>query len=91
MSNHGCCADKTCTPETCMELPEGTTCGGCYAFEHCRAFYGHTPEDTYCDFFPRRFHPGKARCRGCRAVLEPGHPAWCGGLCHAKATRVECR
>ena len=24
---HGCCEDKACTAETCMQLPEGKTCG----------------------------------------------------------------
>ncbi len=52
---HGCCADKACTDKTCMELPKGKTCGDCYAFRHCEAFYGHTKTDTYCDFYPRRF------------------------------------
>lgn len=54
-SGHGCCADKACTDKTCMELPKGKTCGDCYAFRHCAAFYAHTPTDTYCDFYPRRF------------------------------------
>lgn len=53
--SHGCCADKACTSKTCMELPEGKTCGDCVNFRHCTAFYAHTSADTYCDFFPRRF------------------------------------
>lgn len=52
---HGCCADKACDNNTCMELADGKTCGDCANFRHCEAFYGHKPTDTYCDFFPRRF------------------------------------
>jgi hypothetical protein len=51
----GCCADKACTPKTCMDLPTGTTCGDCFHVRRCCAIYGHKPEDTYCDWFPRRF------------------------------------
>lgn len=57
---HGCCADKACIHETCMQLPTGMTCGGCAHFRHCAAFYGHSTADTYCDFFPRRFKPAPA-------------------------------
>lgn len=53
--SHGCCADKACTHETCMQLPTGKTCGDCVHLKHCSAFYAHTPVDSYCDFFPRRF------------------------------------
>jgi hypothetical protein len=52
---HGCCDDKACSEKTCMELPDGKTCGDCRNFRHCAAFYAHKPTDTYCDFFPRRF------------------------------------
>lgn len=52
---HGCCADKACTDQTCMELPVGKTCGDCRHFNHCTAFYAHKASDTYCDFYPRRF------------------------------------
>jgi len=52
---HGCCADKACNSKTCMELPEGESCGDCRNFKHCEAFYAHKATDTYCDFFPRRF------------------------------------
>lgn len=53
--SHGCCADKACTALTCMALPSGKTCGDCMHIRHCTAFYAHSPADTYCDFFPRRF------------------------------------
>lgn len=66
---HGCCADKACTDKTCMELPEGKTCGDCANVRHCVAFYAHTPADTYCDFFPRRFQAKPA------ATATTGAPA----------------
>jgi hypothetical protein len=59
--SHGCCVDKLagsgkpCTEATCMELPKGQTCGDCRTLNHCVAFYAVTPENTWCDFFPRRF------------------------------------
>jgi hypothetical protein len=52
---HGCCADKNCDENTCMQLPEGKTCGDCVNEKRCVAMFGHSPSDTYCDFFPRRF------------------------------------
>lgn len=53
--SHGCCADKACTDKTCMELPKGETCGSCVHERRCCTIFGHTPTDTYCDWFPRRF------------------------------------
>lgn len=52
---HGCCADRACTPETCMELPKGKTCADCLFIVHCKRIYGVKTENTSCDFFPRRF------------------------------------
>ena len=57
---NGCCADKKygkgCTPETCMSLPEGKTCGMCVHWHRCKALiYDLNPDGTVCDFFPRRF------------------------------------
>jgi len=63
-SNHGCCADKACDSNTCMELPQGKTCGDCFAFRHCAAFYGRKATDTYCDFFPRRFKEPAPKAEG---------------------------
>jgi hypothetical protein len=54
MANHGCCVDQKCTPETCMGLPEGKTCGDCVQVRRCVGIFGHTPTDTYCDWYPRR-------------------------------------
>lgn len=54
-TTHGCCSDKACSDKTCMELPDGKSCGECKHFRHCAAFYAHAATDTYCDFFPRRF------------------------------------
>ncbi len=52
---NGCCVDKACTADTCMDLPASKTCGDCVHSYRCCAMFGHTPTDTYCDFFPRRF------------------------------------
>lgn len=51
----GCCRDKSCTPQTCMVLPEGKTCGACAHFTRCQKIVGARAEYTVCDFFPRRF------------------------------------
>ena len=51
----GCCADKACTPKTCMDLPDGKTCGDCVHIKRCKAIFGHTETDTVCDWFPRKF------------------------------------
>ena len=48
------CADK-CNDKTCMVLPQGSTCADCQFLPHCKAFYGVSPENKHCDFFPRRF------------------------------------
>ena len=53
-----CCADKKCTPLTCMWLPEGHTCGTCAHFPRCSWLISTKPERTDCDWFPRRYHPG---------------------------------
>lgn len=52
---HGCCTDKVCTPETCMELPEGKMCEDCARFSWCAKMGCATPRRTSCDWFPRRF------------------------------------
>lgn len=51
----GCCADKACTSETCMLLPEGKTCGDCVHCYRCTRIYGMHETDTACSFFPRKF------------------------------------
>jgi len=56
MKKHGCCTDKECTLETCMELPEGKTCGDCEFSETRSTMFGCKPSDTHCDFFPRKFN-----------------------------------
>lgn len=52
---NGCCTDKACTADTCMDLPEGKTCGDCVHIARCKAIYGHVETDTSCDWFPRKF------------------------------------
>lgn len=51
----GCCIDKTCTPETCMQLPDCLTCRDCFYCNRCVTMFGAKPENTYCQFYPRRF------------------------------------
>lgn len=43
-----------------MRLPAGTTCGICHHIRRCKAIFGHTETDTYCDWSPSRFIPVKA-------------------------------
>jgi hypothetical protein len=52
---HGCCADKACAPDTCRELPAGTTCRDCSWFARCSGLLNRTGDETECDWFPRRF------------------------------------
>ena len=54
MGKKGCCYDG-CTTETCMNLPEGKTCGDCAHGPRCFAMFGHQAVYTYCDWFPRKF------------------------------------
>lgn len=55
----GCCVDKKygtgCTEQTCMQLPDGETCGTCIHFARCAAMHGADKSCTTCDFFPRQF------------------------------------
>lgn len=55
----GCCVDKKygkgCSDSTCMELPEGVTCGDCRHVVRCTRIFGVKAENRSCDFFPRRF------------------------------------
>lgn len=44
-----------CTPTTCMQLPEGQTCSDCVHVRRCTTLFGAKPDNTTCDFFPRRF------------------------------------
>ncbi|EPP8464873.1 TPA: hypothetical protein ACTXAV_000175 [Raoultella planticola] len=38
-----------------MNLPAGSTCGNCHHIRRCKAMFGHTETDTYCDWSPSRF------------------------------------
>lgn len=51
----GCCRDKKCTPADCMALPVGNTCGECGHFQRCKWLLSRSPEETGCDWWPRRF------------------------------------
>ncbi|MEX0498291.1 hypothetical protein AB3X30_20390 [Raoultella terrigena] len=37
-----------------MQLPVGKTCGDCTHIPRCKAIFGHTETDTYCDWSPSR-------------------------------------
>lgn len=37
-----------------MQLPTGKTCGDCLHIKRCKAMFGHTEKDTYCDWSPSR-------------------------------------
>lgn len=43
------------TDEEKMRLPAGETCGDCLNIKRCKAIFGHTEADTYCDWSPSRF------------------------------------
>ncbi|MFV4746288.1 hypothetical protein [Citrobacter portucalensis] len=38
-----------------MRLPKGVSCGNCHHIPRCKAMFGHTETDTYCDWSPSRF------------------------------------
>ncbi len=42
-----------------MQLPKGVSCGNCFHILRCKAIFGHTETDTYCDWSPSRFIPAK--------------------------------
>lgn len=52
---NGCCADRSCTPASCMILPHDMTCSDCVYAVKCLALFGAKGRSTSCDFFPRRF------------------------------------
>jgi hypothetical protein len=47
-----------------MRLPVGTTCGDCWHIGRCKAMFGHTETDSYCDWSPSRFLPVTPHVRG---------------------------
>jgi len=51
----GCCHAGDCTPQTCMRLPGNATCEQCFRFPFCLELIGIGPDNTVCDWFPRRF------------------------------------
>lgn len=52
---HGCCVDKACTEDTCMRLPDGESCNTCVHRDRCVSMFGASPDNAWCQFFPRRF------------------------------------
>ena len=52
---HGCCIDKACKPDTCMELPADVRCDDCRRFSGCLRFGVTKTGQTNCDWFPRKF------------------------------------
>lgn len=91
---HGCCYDRSCTPDTCMNLPADSTCANCWHLDRCMKLFGCDPGNTSCDFFPRRFVPHKfdarmtlpegVTCGHCKYVL----PCMMIGL--TKVTCTDC-
>lgn len=57
----GCCIDRDyegarrCNEQTCMNLPDEKTCGDCVHETRCTTIFGAKSENSYCQFFPRRF------------------------------------
>jgi hypothetical protein len=47
-----------------MRLAAGTTCGDCGHIRRCKAIFGHTETDTYCDWSPSRFWAVKPASEG---------------------------
>ncbi|MCZ2496406.1 hypothetical protein GN316_06525 [Xylophilus sp. Kf1] len=43
-----------------MRLPAGIACCDCGHIRRCKAIYGHTETDTYCDWSPSRFFKAPA-------------------------------
>ena len=75
---YGCCADKSCTPATCMRLPDGMTCNECLHFlgtlveaHSCSRFLNRNLAETSCDWFPRRFKPVEGAEDVARARVAP--------------------
>lgn len=53
---NGCCVDSACNEKTCMDLPDGETCGVCVSWRRCNAFgFSSNKQRRDCDFFPRKF------------------------------------
>lgn len=47
-----------------MRLPAGNACGNCHHIRRCKAMFGHTEKDTYCDWSPSRFIPVAVTAEG---------------------------
>ncbi|MDQ0035873.1 hypothetical protein J2W30_003641 [Variovorax boronicumulans] len=41
--------------EASSSLPDGANCGDCRHIRRCKAMFGHTETDAYCDWTPSRF------------------------------------
>lgn len=87
---HGCCTDKACTPETCMELPQGKTCADCVRINYCISLGVTDTARTSCDWFPRRFKDAnRFACPSCGGTthhcVEQGN-GWQGECfgCHMR-------
>lgn len=78
---NGCCVDRKefeahgsgprgCDPSTCMQLPEGESCNTCAHTHRCCTVFGAKPNDTSCQFFPRRFvNPAEVRAAMVRTSM----------------------
>ena len=54
-----CYPDKDTPVYGSMDLPAGRTCADCRFVGHCTAMYSVKPGNTWCDFYPVRFHPSE--------------------------------
>lgn len=68
-----------------MRLPAGTTCGDCHHIRRCKAMFGHTETDTYCDWSPSRFVRAKVKCERCTVGMIGSKPIMSGEWAAAQA------
>ncbi|CEJ64024.1 hypothetical protein I5370_21770 [Citrobacter sp. FDAARGOS_156] len=54
-----------------MRLPKGSSCGNCYHIRRCKAMFGHTETDIYCDWSPSRFIPVKTEVAAAGIDVKP--------------------
>lgn len=70
----GCCTDHACTPNTCMRLPTGVTCGDCAHWARCNGLYDCKLTDTTCDWFPRQFRKRAVEAWPVEGARLPNEP-----------------
>jgi hypothetical protein len=85
----GCCVDKECNSETCMDLPDGKTCDSCERFGACLMLGITWTRRRSCDWFPRKYRakgevPATAvgSCKACGGPRADGDAWRCSGCPH---------